>query len=260
VSTFSSRPSSRWYDPALGRFLSPDSVVPDKGNPIGLDRYAYVANNPISRVDESSHCWGVASGIRGLPSYGTTCNNLDMALTIVQSDQATAGQKAGPGAYIGAEGLAHTALVVGSVACLSNVALCVAGAKTALGIGGAATEAACADGDCGNEVNVLAKIAERVTDKLQRYLLNPDHPVGGSKAKWFEQALGYTKDNLGDLAKQIVFDPTKAVETGVTQHGTMYNQVITITGANGKQIDVTFACIKNLDGIVRLVTAIPTDK
>jgi hypothetical protein len=183
-----------------------------------------------------------------------------MALTIVQSDQATAGQKAGAVAYIGAEGFTHTALVVGSVACLSNVALCVAGAKTALGIGGAATEAACADGDCGNEVNVLAKTAESVTDKLQRYLLNPDHPVGGSKAKWFEQALGYTKDNLGDLAKQIVFDPTKAVETGVTQYGTMYNQVITITGANGKQIDVTFAWIKNLDGIVRLVTAIPTDK
>jgi len=164
---------SRWYDPALGRFISPDSVVPDKGNPQGLDRYAYVANNPISRVDESSHCWGVASGIRGLPSYGTTCNNLDMALTIVQSDQATAGQKAGAVAYIGAEGFTHTALVVGSVACLSNVALCVAGAKTALGIGGAATEAACADGDCGNEVNVLAKTAESVTDKLQRYLLNP---------------------------------------------------------------------------------------
>jgi len=67
--------------------------------------------------------------------------------------------------------------------------------------------------------------------------------VGGSKAKWFEQALGYTKDNLGDLAKQIVFDPTKAVETGVTQHGTMYNQVITITGANGKQMIVqAFFC------------------
>jgi hypothetical protein len=64
---------------------------------------------------------------------------------------------------------------------------------------------------------------------------------GGSKAKWFIQAPSYTKDNLGNLAKQIVFDPTKALETGITQYGTKYNQVITIIGANGKQIDVTFA-------------------
>ncbi len=241
-------------------FASPDTLISDPYNPLDWNRYAYVGYNPISRIDTSGHCWGVARSIRGLPSYDTTCNNLDMALAIVQSDQATAGQKAGAVAYIGAEGVAHTALVAGSVACLSNVAVCVAGAKATLGIGAAATEAACADRDCGNEVNALAKTAESVTDKLQRYLLNPDHPVGGSKAKWFEQALGYTKDNLGDLAKQIVFDSTKAVETGVTEYGTKYNQVITITGANGKQIDVTFAWIKNLDGIVRLVTAIPTDK
>ena len=136
----------------------------------------------------------------------------------------------------------------------------MAGAKTALGIGGAATEAACVDGDCTNEASTLQKTAASVIDKLQRYLLNPDHPVGGSKAKWFEQALGYTKDNLDSLAKQIVFDPSKAVMTEVTQYGTMYNQVITITGANGKEIDVTFAWIKNVDGIVRLVTAIPVSK
>jgi hypothetical protein len=56
-----------------------------------------------------------------------------------------------------------------------------------------------------------------VLDKLFRYTLNPDHPEGGPKAKWFEQALGFTRANIGDLAKQIVFDPSKAVQTGVTQ-------------------------------------------
>lgn len=101
---------------------------------------------------------------------------------------------------------------------------------------------------------------ESVVDKLERYLLNPDHEAGGPKAKWFEQALGFTRQNESDLAKQIIFDPNKAIETGITQYGTKYNQVISITGANGKSIDVTFAWIRRDDGVVRLVTAIPTSK
>ena len=67
---------------------------------------------------------------------------------------------------------------------------------------------------------------QSVDDKLSRYLLNLDHPVGGSKAKWFRDALGFTQENADDLAKQIVFDPNKAVQTVVTEHGVKYNQVI----------------------------------
>jgi hypothetical protein len=106
-----------------------------------------------------------------------------------------------------------------------------------------------------------ARIAQAsIREKLDKYLLNPDHPVGGPKAKWFEQALGFTRANSGDLERQIVFDQSRAVETGVTQYGTKYNEVIPITGANGKTIDVTFAFIRNNDGVVRLVTAIPNSK
>lgn len=101
---------------------------------------------------------------------------------------------------------------------------------------------------------------QSVKDKLEKYLLNPDHPTGGPKAKWFDQALGFTRENAADLQKQIVFDPAKAVATGVTENGTKYNQVIPIVGANGKTIDVTFAFIRNNDGVVRLVTAIPTKR
>ncbi|MBL9023444.1 MAG: RHS repeat-associated core domain-containing protein, partial [Myxococcales bacterium] len=99
-----------------------------------------------------------------------------------------------------------------------------------------------------------------VKEKLTRYLLNPEHPVGGPKAKWFKEALGFEVSNADELAKQIVFDESKAVQTGVTQHGTKYNQVISITGANGRVIDVTFAWIRNNDGIVRLVTGIPAKR
>jgi hypothetical protein len=60
------------------------------------------------------------------------------------------------------------------------------------------------------------------------------------------------------LAKQINFDESKAIKTELIEQGQKYNQVINITGANGKKIDVTFGFIKNNDGVVRMTTAIPT--
>jgi RHS repeat-associated protein len=41
---------NRTYDPMLGRFISPDLVI-DGENTVGLNRYAYCNNNPISRKD-----------------------------------------------------------------------------------------------------------------------------------------------------------------------------------------------------------------
>lgn len=117
-----------------------------------------------------------------------------------------------------------------------------------------------ADGDSSVDDVALAIQKESVEKKLDTYLLNKDHPVGGSKANWFEKALGFTKENAGQLAKQIVFDENVAVQTAVTEHGIKYNQLISIVGANGKKIDVVFVWIKNNDGFVRLVTAIPTKK
>ncbi|MBV6396865.1 MAG: hypothetical protein HFACDABA_02467 [Anaerolineales bacterium] len=45
--------NARWYDPTLGRFAQADTIVP--GGVQGLDRYAYVSNNPIIYTDPSGH-------------------------------------------------------------------------------------------------------------------------------------------------------------------------------------------------------------
>ena len=47
--------NARWYDPALGRFVSPDSIVPSPSNPQDFNRYSYVRNNPLGYVDPSGH-------------------------------------------------------------------------------------------------------------------------------------------------------------------------------------------------------------
>jgi len=47
---------ARWYDPALGRFLQPDTIVPDPANPQSLNRYSYTLNNPLKYTDPTGHC------------------------------------------------------------------------------------------------------------------------------------------------------------------------------------------------------------
>jgi RHS repeat-associated protein len=46
---------ARFYDPALGRFISADSIVPGAENPMAWDRYSYVRNNPINLTDPSGN-------------------------------------------------------------------------------------------------------------------------------------------------------------------------------------------------------------
>ncbi len=46
---------ARYYDPSLGRFITPDTVIPGFSNPQALNRYSYCLNNPINRIDPDGH-------------------------------------------------------------------------------------------------------------------------------------------------------------------------------------------------------------
>jgi RHS repeat-associated protein len=46
---------ARYYDPALGRFVQADTIVPEPGNPQALNRYSYVLNNPLRYIDPTGH-------------------------------------------------------------------------------------------------------------------------------------------------------------------------------------------------------------
>jgi RHS repeat-associated protein len=48
---------SRYYHPQFGRFVSPDSMVPDVFLPIAWNAYAYCANNPQTYADPTGHAW-----------------------------------------------------------------------------------------------------------------------------------------------------------------------------------------------------------
>ena len=48
---------ARYYDPVIGRFISPDSVVQSPGDPQMFNRYSYAANNPLANIDPTGHSW-----------------------------------------------------------------------------------------------------------------------------------------------------------------------------------------------------------
>ena len=55
--------------------------------------------------------------------------------------------------------------------------------------------------------------SSNVLYKLETYLLDQTlSKDAAAKADWFKRALGFTQENAGDLAKQLVFDETKAVK------------------------------------------------
>ncbi len=49
---------ARWYDTFLGRFTSPDSIIPEQSQGVqAWDRYAYVNNSPINYTDPTGNSY-----------------------------------------------------------------------------------------------------------------------------------------------------------------------------------------------------------
>ena len=65
---------ARFYDPVLARFLSPDPLVPSLANPQDLNRYSYVLNDPLAKVDPTGE---YSTGVQGF--YGRFFNYSDEA-------------------------------------------------------------------------------------------------------------------------------------------------------------------------------------
>ncbi len=81
--------------------------------------------------------------------------------------------------------------------------------------------------------------------KLTDYALNKNNSGGRDKAIAFENALGYTVDNAGELKANILqhlafFEATLVKET---EYGKLYEVIINLKGPNGKTANVLSAWI-----------------
>jgi len=249
---------ARYYASNMGRWMSPDWSAKEEpvpyaklGDPQTLNLYSYVQNNPLSQLDDDGHETlhpGDGWDPRHDPERQTQGRPMTTGEKVAFGSGVAAVATLGVSGELEAGAAALWAL--GSRALTAATSICIAACP-------AVTSHL---NDAAGGFNTSGTAAS-VEGKLSNYLLNAEHATGGSKASWFDQALGFNKSNMGDLASQIKFDPKTAVQTGVNDFGTLYNQSINIAGANGRVIPVTFAWIKlNGTNAVNLVTAIPTKK
>ncbi|NOK71559.1 MAG: hypothetical protein GFH25_541324n2 [Chloroflexi bacterium AL-N10] len=164
---------ARYYDPRLGRFLSPDSIVPNPQDPQDLNRYTYAKNNPLRYTDPTGHCAIICTALVGAAigggiSYGTQVaanisqNGLNVqALTNVDGGDIVAGAVAG--GVAGATGFVATG-AVGSVLSGTGVVSTMA-AGSAVGVVSGQVERAVHNAATGQGVgNGLLNPVDMVTD------------------------------------------------------------------------------------------------
>lgn len=147
-----------------------------------------------------------------------------------------------------AGGAAAGALVGAGLGYLAETAYTAVTAAAAAGGGVAATVA-----------NKLPNYQKAVVDikKLTDYALNPEHPVGGNKARVFKSALGYTKSNAEQLRTTIIKQLPKfeAVAGKLDQYGQRYTVDMMIKGPNGNSAMVrTGWIIKTGESAPNMVT------
>jgi hypothetical protein len=98
------------------------------------------------------------------------------------------------------------------------------------------------------------------SEKLSGYLLNGQHPVGGTKAKWF-RSLGY---NSADALEQDLLKLVRASEEFAekkSSFGTKYVVSGKIAAPNGSEVNLkTVWIVESPDIRPRLVTAFPGEK
>jgi hypothetical protein len=132
---------ARFYSPALGRFISADSVVPQPGNPQSLNRFTYSFNNPLLYADPTGHfavddfLWGVVSqwtesNREAIPVPVSAYERQAVSSLAVDSDEYYIGRVVG--AFAAAvQGVAETAGGGGGI--VGGVALCGTGVGCLVG-------------------------------------------------------------------------------------------------------------------------------
>ena len=70
---------ARYYDPTIGRFISPDTIVPSYMNPQSFNRYSYCLNNPLKYTDPSGHDGGYTVQLNSNGTYLINYGNVSIA-------------------------------------------------------------------------------------------------------------------------------------------------------------------------------------
>ena len=163
---------SRYYHPVFGRFVSPDTIVPDVRDPQSLNRYSYARNNPMLYTDSTGHIFGIDDVIVIIivgAVIGTVTSGIqsDWDIGATLTGGIIGGVTAGVGFGVGSSVAAATLSSLGSVG--SGIAGGVVGGAVAGGTSGVLANLA------GYKVNIGLAIASGAA---------AGGIVGGAGAQW----------------------------------------------------------------------------
>jgi len=239
--------NARYYDPAIGAFVSPDTLVPDASLVSDYNRYAYSRGNPLGYSDPNGHepcptgAWGDCSPT---PSRSFV-NNLATSRHQAGSDWedlsaemqtmlASDGLHEGVYRDLGGNTTAQT----GWRDLATLAATLYGGVRLVWRLPGLLM-GACADGDCINEVNsvqqatakgslqILGDTANYRTSELNaaRYMANLGNEVILRQP---------TQGSVGRVSDLLVNGVTYDVYTPVTTNA---NRIISAIASKGSQAD-----------------------
>ena len=215
---------ARFYDPLLGRFIQPDSLVPGAGNPLAWDRYAYANNNPINYNDPLGHwpcsfsssgfsCSISTFGLGGAVNRVGEKLGVENASDIVSDAMSTLGLGLDIVAEVvdfAASAIVTTGIVVGATA---GVIITLPGGGIAAVTGSAGASVGWATAELGVKPlilagNALASLATLAT--ISSELISGD--------TGFETTLGISSAGI-ELTSQVVVGSTSQVSTWATAAG-----------------------------------------
>ncbi len=101
--------------------------------------------------------------------------------------------------------------------------------------------------------------------KTQGYLLNTEHPKGGSKARFLRDVLGYTANDSKKFHNVVVGaiinrEPTKTIQT---QYGLKHTYHTVLIGKDGKSVSANVVAVVQKDNkrmTYKIVTVYPDKK
>ena len=77
--------NARYYDPALGTFISPDTIVPNPNLAIDYNRYTYARANPLRLLDPSGNNPACSSLMGPTPANALLAVGCQVAFAIVRA-------------------------------------------------------------------------------------------------------------------------------------------------------------------------------
>lgn len=170
---------SRYYDPFLGQFIQPDSILPNIYDPQQLNRYAYARNNPLKYTDPDGHSPTIITGLIGAAIGGAIGFfwNVGSQLWHGTRFKDISWGSAGTSAAIGAVAGFVAGLTLGIGNAIAGGAGISFGAE--LGIGSVSSVAG---GRAGKATSNLFEGKEITDDLLNPYDIALDAVIGGATA------------------------------------------------------------------------------